>query len=379
MLPELTPDSFIDVRKPLDLASWLPRQVYVDPAVYAQEIQKIWKREWLFAAHVSAVPSPGDYTTLALVGQPLVIMRGTDGIIRGFYNVCRHRGMAVASGCGHADVIACPYHGWKFDTLGQLIEAPMMDKTTGFDISTIKLRAIRTEVFHGMIFVNFDDDARALAPRIADLGDILAPWRIETLKPVFHDEYTGDFNWKVMSENANEGYHIIAAHRDSAQDISPAELSYSTDAENGRAWFDLHTPYVENVPASDVPEIPDVPDWSRRGMSFFTFYPNFLISLTPDHVSIYVTHPEGPGRTRFTWVTYVPQATTMVPGFAAFIDRMGAWFKQINREDELVCNAVQKGIASEGWMPPRYSHLEKPVWQFHNWYLDRLTGPVAAA
>ncbi len=376
MIDELRPELFDEVRKPLDLASWLPKNVYVDPAVYELELKRIWKREWLFAGHVSAVRAQGDYMTLTLVGEPLLIVRGEDGVVRAFYNVCRHRGMAVASGCGHADVISCPYHAWKYDTKGQLFEAPMMEKTTGFDINAIKLREVRTEVFHGLIFVNFDDSASDLAPRIADLGEILAAWKIETLKPIFHDEYGGDYNWKVMSENANEGYHIIAAHKESAQDFSPGELSYSTDADE-RAWFDLHTPYVDRTVVFDAPEIPGLPDWSRKGMSFFSLYPSFLISLSADNIGINATYPEGPNRTRFTWTTYVPPEATEVDGFQTYLSDMGEWIKQINREDEVVCNAVQKGIASEGWLPPRYCHLEKPIWQFHNWYLDRMIGRSA--
>src|SRR5688500_16486435 len=110
MTDGLRPELFRDVRKPLDQASWLPRQTYVDPEIYGVDMERIFKREWLYATHLGEIPNPGDYTTLTLVEQPLVIVRGSDGAVRCFYNVCRHRGVAIASGCGNTNAFRCPYH-----------------------------------------------------------------------------------------------------------------------------------------------------------------------------------------------------------------------------------------------------------------------------
>lgn len=367
----LEADLFGNVRKPLDEASWLPRRLYVDPAIYDVEMQRIHKREWLYCAHVSAIPKPGDFSTLTLLDQPLLIVRGQDDAVRCFYNVCRHRGMAVAEGNGHARQFRCPYHAWAYDTQGQLIEAPMMERTRDFRLCDIRLREVRSEIFHGMVFINFDDDAAALGPRIADLGELISPWQVAQMTPAGHDEFTGDFNWKVLVENAIEGYHIIAAHSESAGGFAPAELSYSTD-DGGRAWHDLYTPYVTSIDVKVAgAQIPGLPSWARERGTFLSLHPQFMITLNPDNVGIVAITPLGPQRTRFDATVFMPRERTRSDAsIGAFLE----WAKVINREDEQVCKGVQRGVNSDGWSPPRYSHLEKSVWQFHNWYLDRMVG-----
>lgn len=369
----LRSEDFRDVRKPLEQASWLPRHVYFDPAVYALELERIFKREWLFAAHVSAVSKPGDFTTLTLFDQPLLIVRGKDGGIRCFYNVCKHRAMAIAQGSGHGEGFVCPYHAWSYDTEGQLINAPSMEHTAGFDPCKVKLREVRSEIVNGMLFINFDDAATALAPRIADLIEIISPWNIAGMEPVYQSEISGEWNWKVMLENANENYHTIAVHRESYHGISPAERSYSTDNQ-GRAWTDLHTPYLEPGAMTSAPKLPNVPKWAGERQSFFALHPQFLMSVGEDNVSIYVTHIDGPGKTRFLWTMYMAKGAKQWAGFDAYIAKIGAWIDRINGEDRIVCIGTQKGLKSDGWSPPRYSHLEKAPWQFHQWYLDRMIG-----
>ena len=370
MIEDLRPERVGEVRKPLEQASWLPRGLYVDPAVYEAEVERIFKREWLYAAHVSAVPKRGDFTTVTLLEQPLLVVRGEDGEVRCFYNVCRHRGMALAEGSGHATALRCPYHAWAYDTKGQLFEAPMMDRTAGFDLCAIKLREVRAEIFHGLIFINFDPQAAPLGPALVGLGDMIAPWRVAELTPAGEDDFTGDFNWKVMVENAIEGYHILAVHRDSAGESAPAELSYSTDP-GGRGWHDLYTPYTTPLDVKTSGQgIPNLPDWAQTRGTFLSIHPQFMITLNPGSVGIVSIQPLGHGRTRFASMLYAPKDRTHTQGsLAGFME----WAKVINHEDEQVCVGVQKGMRSDAWASPRYSHLEKSVWQFHNWYLDRMT------
>jgi phenylpropionate dioxygenase-like ring-hydroxylating dioxygenase large terminal subunit len=234
--------------KPVNRASWLlPAYAYSDSNIYSQEIEKIFKKEWLYAAHVSSLRKPGDFLTLTLADQPLLVVCDKSNRIRTFYNICRHRGAAIASGSGNAETFSCPYHAWTYDCGGRLTTAPLMDQAVDFDPSKIRLREVRTEVFNGLVFINFDEAAPGLIDRITDLDAILKPWPIADMVPAYRYEMVGDFNWKLLLENGIEGYHIIAAHRQSFEDIAPAHLTYSTD-NKGRYWSDLHTPYA--VPLS---------------------------------------------------------------------------------------------------------------------------------
>lgn len=369
----LSAEHFRDTRKPLAEASGLPRHLYLDPAVFALERERIFKREWLFVGHVSSLRNAHDYFTLNLIDHPLVVVRGEDGVVRTFHNVCRHRGMAVASGAGNSRSFACPYHAWTYDTSGCLVAAPEMDGVECFDPAATPLLPVATEVVQGMIFVNLAGNATSLAASLPDLIGLLAPWNIADMEPAYVSEIEGEFNWKTMLENANEAYHVMGTHRDSYNGIAPAELSYSTDC-SGRAWMDLYTPYADPAAMPTGPVIPGLPAWAGERLSFFALHPNFLISIMADSVVIYRTSMDGPQRTRFIATVYVPRSTLEWEGFADHLAGVGPWVDQVNQEDLVACEGVNRGMKSDGWRPGRYSPLEKPIWQFHNWYLERMLG-----
>ena len=373
MIAKFTAGLFEQTRRPLAEASGLPREAYVDPAVLALEKERIFKREWLYVGHVSRVRNPGDFFTVTLLDHPLIVARGGDGGLRVLHNVCRHRGMVVASGQGNARSFMCPYHAWTYDTSGRLIAAPAMDGVACFDKSESSRLSVRAEIVHGMIFVNLDGNAQPLASTIPDLIELFTPWNIEDMEPVCSTEIGGEFNWKTMVENANEAYHVLATHRESFNGISPAERSYSTD-NTGRAWTDLYTPYVSATAVPSGPEIPGLPAWVHERLSFYALHPNFLISLAADSVIIYEVLIDGPERTRFVWTMYMPRTSLQWEGFQEYAAGVGPWMDQVNREDLASCEGVHRGMKSDGWRPGRYCLLEKSVWQFHNWYLDRMLG-----
>jgi phenylpropionate dioxygenase-like ring-hydroxylating dioxygenase large terminal subunit len=369
----LDPELFSEVRKPLAEATWLPKNLYLDGHVFSLEKERIFKKSWSYVGHVSSLRHAGDYFTVSLYGQPLLVTHGSDGVIRTFYNICRHRGMQVASGAGNAPAFSCPYHAWTFDNQGSLKRAPEMEATVGFDACKIKLIEVRTEIIHGMVFVNFDNEAEPLAPQIQDLMAILSPWNIAELEPIGGSIIEGRFNWKLMLENANEAYHVLAAHR-SFEISAPASISYSTDSE-GRAWMDLITPYSEQGIAENAgaPKFPNVPDWAHEQLSFYALHPQFLISVGAEHVITYTTHIEGPEYTRFEWTMYLPKSIIDRPDFEEIRPSYIQFMDQINFEDLPMCEGIQISMESDGWYPPRYSRLEKPVWQFHNWYADKMS------
>lgn len=369
-------ENFERVRQPLEEATWMPKEMYLDPGVFEREKERIFRREWLYVAHVGEVARKGDYVALSVVGEPVLVVHGKDGKIRTFFNVCKHRAMAVASGAGNTPAFVCPYHAWNYDTTGQLQVAPGMDKVKNFDPCTIKLTEIRSEIVNGLIFINFDADAVPLSKKIPDLIELISPWDIGAMVPVHRSEIEGDYNWKVMLENANENYHTIAVHRESFHTISPAEHSYSSDGQR-RNWHDLYTPYSGPEPMVAGPKIPGVPDWSGKRLSFFALHPQFLMSVSEDSISTYVTQIVGHKKTRFVWTMYMMKEAQERPDGPAYIADMGEWIDTINREDLVICKGVQAGLESEGWAPARFSHLEKSIWQFQNWYLDRMLDPPA--
>ena len=140
----------------------LEARYYTDPAIYAIEMAGLLSRTWQFAGHASQIESPGDYFTFQIAGESLFAIRGHDGVVRTFYNVCQHRAHEMVQGRGSCKVIVCPYHAWAYELTGPLRAGPNIKAVPGFDRSEICLTEVRTEVFCGFIFVNLDDDAASM-------------------------------------------------------------------------------------------------------------------------------------------------------------------------------------------------------------------------
>jgi len=201
----------------IDPSRWVDNRVYTDTRVYEREVERIFNRTWLFAGHASEARTTGDYFTTMLLGAPLLIVRGKDGVLRAFFNTCRHRGSKVAmDACGHAAAFRCPYHFWVYDLDGALIGIPGEEAYdgSGFSKDENPLVALRCEEELGLIFVSFN----AAAP---PLRDYLGPKIVETLATplanaqyeiVKYYAYELPVNWKVFAENVRDGYHVPFVH-----------------------------------------------------------------------------------------------------------------------------------------------------------------------
>ncbi|HEY6378291.1 MAG TPA: Rieske (2Fe-2S) protein, partial [Candidatus Dormibacteraeota bacterium] len=141
---------------PVNEATALPPQLYTSPEFYAFEKEAVFGHEWLCVGRADQVPEPGDYRTLTLAGEPLILTRHKDGSLRVLSAVCRHRGMVVAEGRGHVTSFLCPYHHWTYGTDGRLLGCPEMDRAVGFDKADHPLPSLPVEVWNGFVFTSFD-------------------------------------------------------------------------------------------------------------------------------------------------------------------------------------------------------------------------------
>lgn len=189
----------------------LDQRFYTDPEIYALEIEKIVNRNWILAGHISQLPEPGDFKVLNVGQESAIIVRGKNGDLKGFANVCRHRGSLVClDQQGHADKFQCPYHGWVYDIDGNLIAARNM--SGNFDKATHGLKSVSIGVIHGLLFVCFDDDPPAIEGAIRDLEEVMDMYEFETLKVAAQKSYAIPANWKLAIENYQECYHCATAH-----------------------------------------------------------------------------------------------------------------------------------------------------------------------
>lgn len=194
----------------------LDQRFYTDPNVYELELERIINRNWILAGHVSQLPEPGDFKVLNVARESAIIVRGSGGELRGFANVCRHRGSLVClESAGHADKFTCPYHGWMYDIDGNLYAARDMPKD--FDKAEHGLKPVSVDVIHGLIFVCFTDTPPSLEGAKRDLAEPMAMFDFENLKVAAQKSYDIPANWKLSIENYQECYHCAPAHPEYAR------------------------------------------------------------------------------------------------------------------------------------------------------------------
>jgi len=194
----------------------LEQRFYTDPKIYERELEKLVFRNWILAGHVSQWPESGDYRVLNVDKESAIIVRGSDGRLKGFANVCRHRGSLVClEQEGHVDKFQCPYHGWMYDIDGNLTAARNMDD--GFDKSTHGLKPVSVGEIYGLVLVCFDDNPPSLEGAIRELKEPMAMYDFETLKVAAQKSYPIPANWKLSIENYQECYHCATAHPEYAK------------------------------------------------------------------------------------------------------------------------------------------------------------------
>src|SRR5262245_46631043 len=159
---------FAALRRPLDEASHAPGWLSSSPEVYRLEVERLFMKRWLFVGREEELPRAGDYFTLRVAGEPIVVARDADDVLCAFRNMCVHRGVEVAYGCGNARVLKCPYHGWTYDLSGRLTGAGYMKESKGFERDGLRLDPLRLETWRRCIFVSFDPEAPPLAHHVAE-------------------------------------------------------------------------------------------------------------------------------------------------------------------------------------------------------------------
>jgi phenylpropionate dioxygenase-like ring-hydroxylating dioxygenase large terminal subunit len=387
---------------PLSHARTLPADAYTSEEFFDWEVGSLLRGGWQCLAHVSQIPKPGDFLNLDLLGEPLIVVRDKGGAVRVLSRVCPHRAMDImpvgfgydghgpaeakpdAPGCGHTRIFLCPYHAWTFELDGRLKACPEMQQADGFARDDFGLKAFRSEVWQGFIFVNLDGGAEPFAEGMGEMADDLAAFRLADMQLVVAREWDCPFNWKALVENFMESYHHLGIHHKTLQPMMPARDTW-TERER-RRYVRAHLPYRESVAAdyrafearadfSDVP--PPAPGLGERQKSewgLFLIPPTFLLATAPDRVIWYRLQPLGPNRLRLLTTVLVAPETVALANFGHLRDNIAKQLTDFHLEDMQVCTAVQRGLYASGWQQGRLSHLEMPVWLFHRYLAARIRG-----
>jgi Rieske 2Fe-2S family protein len=338
----------------------LPQQYFVSPQVFAQEEDRIFSTHWLCVGHQSQLPNSRDYFVQEVAGESLIIMRDQTENIRGYYNVCRHRGTRIceeASG-RFGEVIRCPYHAWSYGLDGSLVGAPHMDAVDGFDKADYSLHAIPLALWEGFIFVNLDPNCVPLPKTFAPLSGKFTHWNLPKLRSARRIEYTVRANWKLIFENYSECYHCPLVHP------ALSKLTPYDSAENDLCAGPFLGGFMPITKGNSLTvsgnacalPVGDIRAEDHHRVFYYSIFPNMLLSMHPDYVMVHQIWPQSPHRStiRCDWFFH-PDAF----GRADFHPEDAIEFWDItNRQDWHVCELSQQGIASRAYQPGPYSPRE---------------------
>jgi choline monooxygenase len=360
------------------VAKALDPSLYLDRDVLERELETVFARTWQYAGHIADLLEAGSYLTATAGDQPVLVLRGDDGEIRAFRNVCRHRGSQLLTGSGRCKkAIRCRYHGWTYDaTDGRLLGVPEHRGFAELDKARLGLMPARVESLAGLLFVNLDPDAPSLASTTGDLASRLERYSLPDLVR-FSDfgETRQPANWKIVAENYLEGYHVPIAHPGLMRLLDYKR--YTAELHDGWAWFEAP---MRDAPSSNLRErlyqrlvrpMPGLGDADRRVWRYAFVFPNTTIDLHPDQVNVWQMVPAGTGETRDVWGIFGSRKRSPITRLAQRLNHKVNG--EVLDEDIDLVAAVQSGIRTRGYEPGPLAPRERAV----GWFADRIRAELA--
>jgi len=340
----------------------IPAPFYADPAVFELEKAKIFARAWQVVGHRNQVANVGDFFTTELLGEPLLLVRGAQSELRGFYNVCRHRAGPPAEGCGSRKLFRCGYHGWTYGLDGKLISAPEFEGVQEFRPEEFTLAPVRAEEWSNLILVNLDPDAEPLRKSLGELPKQAERFGFERMKLFERRTYDMKCNWKTYVDNYLEGYHLPSVHPGLNRELDYNAYTVEPCARHVRQF----SPIRGAQPGDPAPRRYRE---AREDLTtdYFWVFPNWMLNCYPDHVSLNVVLPLETERSLAIFEWYLPEKDH---GSRTAKDSVN-FSDQIQIEDVAICEVVQKNLRSRSYSRGRYSvKQEKGVHAFHRMYAE---------
>jgi phenylpropionate dioxygenase-like ring-hydroxylating dioxygenase large terminal subunit len=371
-------ESFSSSVLEFDEAQSLPPACYTDQEFFEFEKEALFFKEWLCVGRESWVKEPGDYFTAKHVGEPLVITRTKQGEVAAMSAVCQHRGMLVAEGRGKVRTLVCPYHHWVYGLSGELVGAPAMERTCNFDRANHSLPRLKVEIWQGFIFVNFDAGAPPLARRLSCLDEILANYDLADLDgPPPSDPMPYRWNWKVMFENNNDGYHANRLHRGPLHDPVPSSLAAFPELPADTAGYyrtngSLHPDASFNPTLKALlPIFPKLTEEERHRVLFANIPPTLSLVLNTDMVLYLIMQAESADSHSMVMGSLVAPEAMENPMFDRLMQINQDSVQEIVSQDLHVDELVQQGLKSKFAPRGRYSWQEGAQRQFNVCLVDR--------
>ena len=351
----------------------LPAWSFFNQEMLEEEKEQLFRRHWQLVCHVNDLPEVGDYIACDFVGERALVVRGSDGEVRAFHNLCRHRGSrVVADNKGHCrSAIICPFHGWAYNFDGSLRGAARPETLPDLDSVQWGLKPIEFDIWHGFVFVRFKPGPQPSVSQVMSRFEAeIAPYKLEDLQPDGNGIATTDIkaNWKCVRDVDNEGYHVPLAHPGLQDLFGPnyydedfkdgASRSYSQFRPgDGRLWS------VRNY-KKILPKIQHLDEDRNRAWLYLGMFPNLVFGIYPDSVIIYHEFPVENGKTIQRSAVYKRPVEDRQLRLARYLS--GRIDRTTGREDEQLIEWCWEAAFSSGFDGVILSDLESGVRSYHD-------------
>ena len=358
----------------------LPPKLYNSERWFEYERASIWDREWICVGHASLIPNVGDYFSITVIDDPLLIVRDSEHSIRALSGVCQHRGHVLGQDVGHSKHFRCPFHAWAYDLTGKLVAAPEM----GAHIKLEELRAthslpnLRVNEWNGFVFVSFSDSPPALGERLTRLSREIQNHRIADLVATPTVDWPDQlWNWKFMHENAIEPYHTAYLHQ-KVHGFAPSTKATFADwveDDDGAIYHPTGFKYLDGnfTPCfrSMFPVLEGLTERERERVMFACVMPNLFFAAVPDGVLYYLLLPKGANNFTIRVGFLYPQSTLELSTFESTFPSVIAGLELFNNQDVDANLSAHKGLKSRFAKRGRYAPKEETLPQLNKWLLKR--------
>ena len=365
---------------PLSAARTMAPAMYHDVSILALEQERMFARDWVCVGLAAEIPATGDRLSWEIAGRPVFSVRGADGEVRTFSNVCRHRMMTLVEADDDGVTadggrrITCPYHSWTYDLEGRLVGTNHMERTDDFVQADVCLPEVRTEVWHGWTYCTLDDDVPPVAEVLGPMETFVDRYGVADYVPIHRVDRTWDGNWKLLVENFMEGYHLPVLHRATLGTWMPMDSVEFPDQRHDGFTYQLFEKDENAVYGRAHPDN-DRLEGSWRSTTFMpTIFPAHMYILAPDHLWYLTVRPDGPERVLLRFgIALAPEVHATLDGDDQRIAEMVEFFTEVCEEDRLVVEGIQAATRSPLAQPGPLSWTEHELHDMAGYLAARLT------
>jgi Rieske 2Fe-2S family protein len=370
----VSPEEVAEVRRPTLRASVLPARAFHDQSIFDYEQEAWFAGGWVSVGREEDALTHGQYFLAHVAGENLIIVRGNDGELRGFFNVCRHRGATIVEeACGTVPRFQCSYHAWVYDLEGKLKQPRHTELLEDFDPAEWGLIPVRVATWQGIVYVDISGTAEPLEDFLGDIAVTFDRFDLGALRRARRIDYDVKANWKAIVENFQECYHCPGVHPQLNR-ITPYTSGSYLPSDGGaiNSYMEV-LPQFETLSMTGAADgrvpMPGMTDEDDRRIYYSAIWPNQLFSLHPDYLMLHWVVPLEPGRTIVRCEWYFDPAEMAKPDFNP--DEAIEFWDLTNRQDWHVCELQQQGTGSRAYTPGRYSSMESSVHGFDLMVADR--------